>query len=189
MSNLVDLFRFFESTHQTALSKYRGTAWHVLVKERGKFSPQYQTDNSVVGYEIVDKITGRHLADTYVDTKSAGVFTLDTTHMNENSIHVLKQHSTHQSFTSAHEAASFVWENNTKGAHQVFRHLMSWIVAVIDWIVALAKGLLKVLLALVSVWALITALVSIDQESLLIQRIVGSVMSFVVDEGVREPPS
>ena len=154
MSTLLELFNFFERTHQSTLAKYRGTPWHLGASEKGNL-------------EIVDRITKRHLA----NIDSAGErFTVTTTHLRNSTILALSTvdeqgNSNPIGFTSAHEAAQFVWRKEASWFQLGSWYMVSWTVLLADWLVALGKISLRILVVSVAISALWSILFGIDKAS------------------------
>ena len=152
MSTLLDLFNFFEQTHQSTLAKYRGTPWHLGPNKKG-------------GLKIVDRITKRHLAE--LDTTPIRV---STTHLRESTILALQvsdeqERSKPKYFASAHEAAQFVWRKEASWFQLGSWYMVSWTVLLADWLVALGKISLRILVVFVAISALWSILFGIDNAS------------------------
>ena len=173
MSSLVDMFEFFENTHATTLSKYRGTAWRVGSTQKNDLPLQAPKD-ATIAYDITDKTTKRHLADTY-STDEGKTFSVVTTHMSADAIEALGD----RTFSSSHEAAKFVWQNSVSATHKILWRIMTCVVTVGDLLVAFAKVALKVLVVVLAVLALFSLIFGVQEGGGLFERVSAAVLSLL----------
>ncbi|MDE0191230.1 MAG: hypothetical protein OXQ90_07720 [Gammaproteobacteria bacterium] len=156
---IVDTLRFLEEEHRTALSKYRGKPW--LIKEVSRVDVKNvqpeagpQIDQ---GWEIHDKVTGRHLITVYTAPDSH-LLILPTVFMQQRS------NLPNVEFPSLDDCAKAVWIEETSKRDQRTWKIMSGLVWFADLSSTLAKFFIKVGLAVLAIFAIVYAICRVLDE-------------------------
>ena len=170
--SIVDVLEFFEKRHRTALSKYRGTPWTILKQEPEHFPPVYKPlATKTEGYEIVDRVSGRHLATAYSTSDSiAPRFNVYTVHLEASVVEEVEKQNGR--FASIDECAQFVWKNSMTVWHRGTWYVIAMLVFFADKLSALAKLVLKATLAVFLLYA-VYRLTIYGELPLLLQEIAG----------------